>query len=245
MGTIRKLADLTCNKLTGGALISTCTTTKYRCQPINHKTLQVYSAFLQQSLKLQLPLCCLCMLQTPWVRVHAKIHGIDPDQIPADFLAEINKSMLFYRTHIVSVGVRASCIELIIDMQMRACNSRTTSEFPLSYQHDNCPPTQRWGSEDGQSLPVLRPGSAVGSDDSPAGISHDTIADSYPQLQSLDWLHLLQQHLPPPAEDAQPAASDRWISLRPTHNMCLSHLVFCKWQLGSQPTETISCLQCN
>lgn len=149
------------------------------------------------------------MLQTPCVRVHAKIHGLDPEQIPVDFLAEINKSLSCYRTHIVSVGVRASCIELIIDMQIQAYDSRTRADLTMSSQHNNCPASRIWGSEDGQSLPVQGPGRAVGGDDSPAGVGENTSAESHAQLHSVDWLRLLHQHLPPPAANAQPPASDR------------------------------------
>lgn len=152
----------------------------------------------------------MSLSQAPYIRVHAKIYGLDPRQIPAKFLSEVNQAVASYSTRIVSVGVRASCIELVIDMQMQAGDPfvREAEDLLQRSMRTTTSAGQVWGSDAG-SMPASDQVRRPRSGPSTTVPSQDPQSVSHIQLQRADWLQLLKQHLPPPATNAIDNALDR------------------------------------
>lgn len=145
-------------------------------------------------------------LQARRLCVHAKVYGLDPSDIPANFLEEMNKSLSCYGTNIVSIGVRSACIEFVIDMccQVEESPFAQSSAPALSALHGSTTAARRWDSEES----ALTDNQAAASDTSvtnqgtPQPLHHA-------ELKSVDWLQLVMKHLPKAVLDAQTSSPSR------------------------------------
>lgn len=177
--------------------------------------------------------CCPCPSQAPRTQVHTKILDMDPEQLPADFLVEISASLSRYGCRVVSVGVRAGCIQLVLDLQMLVGSSTNRAFMPMLQLQQGpsgsqITPGEGFGSRI-TTIDVTGSPSSGGSEKSagwvvlPAGQDVGTIQVSsqdsllLAKLHPADWLQLLRVHLPAFAGDFHLESSvlDRWGLLQP------------------------------
>ncbi|MEW5319830.1 MAG: hypothetical protein WDW38_010955 [Sanguina aurantia] len=148
--------------------------------------------------------------------VRAKVYGLEPSDIPANFLEEMNKSLSCYGTNIVSIGVRSACIEFIIDVccQVEEGTGARSAAPAVSALHGGPSAARRWGAAAGEAAPAADQAAAGGTGGANQGAPQPL---HRAELKPVDWLQLVMQHLPQAVLDAQtPSPSGSWASVSNT-----------------------------
>lgn len=148
------------------------------------------------------PLVPAPALQTRRLCVRAKVYGLEPSDIPANFLEEMNKSLSCYGTNIVSIGVRSACIEFIIDVccQVEEGTGARSAAPAVSALHGGPSAARRWGAAAGEAAPAADQAAAGGTGGANQGAPQPL---HRAELKPVDWLQLVMQHLPQAVLDAQ------------------------------------------